>query len=110
MEQQFSVLHTPQFVTGRGSISFFATLGKKRIGVIRGGRSLNDELKAKIEKLAAESGAEVKYLAQIRNEPYIEDIFKNMDEIRAFEPDMILAAEAYWIRQRRFICSTRTRR
>lgn len=91
MEQQFSVLHTPQFVTGRGSISFFATLGKKRIGVIRGGRSLNDELKAKIEKLAAESGAEVKYLAQIRNEPYIEDIFKNMDEIRAFEPDMILA-------------------
>lgn len=91
MNQPFSILSTPQFVTGRGSISFFATLGCKRIGVIRGGRSLNDDLKHTIEKLAEDSGAKLEYLAQIRNEPYIEDIFKCMDQVRAFEPDLILA-------------------
>lgn len=91
MQPTYSQLHTPKFVTGRGSISFFATLGKKRIGIIRGGRSYNDELKATIEKAAAESGAEICYLAQIRNEPFIEDIFCCMDKVREFEPDMIMA-------------------
>lgn len=91
MNTTYSQLFTPQFISGRGSISFIATLGKKKIGVIRGGRSLNDELKATIEKLAADSGAEVRYLAQIRNEPFIEDIFRCMDAVREFEPDMILA-------------------
>lgn len=91
MNQQFSILAAPQFVTGRGSIAFFATLGCKRIGVIRGGRSLNDTLKNTIEQLAAQSGAEIEYLAQIRNEPYIEDIFQCMDKVRSFAPDMILA-------------------
>lgn len=91
MNQNYNRLYMPQFITGCGSIEFFATLGKKRIGVVRGGRSLNDQLKAKIEKLAEESGAELRYIAQIRNEPYIEDIFRCMDEVREFEPDMILA-------------------
>lgn len=91
MNPNYHQLQMPKFITGRGSIEFFATLGKKRIGVVRGGRSLNDQLKAKIEKLAADSGAEIRYLAQIRNEPFIEDIFQNMDEVREFEPDMILA-------------------
>ena len=91
MNQNYNLLYMPQFITGCGSIEFFATLGKKRIGVVRGGRSLNDQLKAKIEKLAEESGAELRYIAQIRNEPYIEDIFRCMDEVREFEPDMILA-------------------
>lgn len=91
METKFNQLHMPTFITGRGSISFFSTLGKKRIGIIRGGRSYNDDLKNTIESLAAETGAEVRYLAQIRNEPFIDDIFRCMDEVRAFEPDMILA-------------------
>lgn len=91
MNAAYSQLHTPKFISGRGSIAFFATLGKKKIGVIRGGRSLNDALKARIEELAAESGAEIRYLAQIRNEPFIEDIFRCMDEVREFQPDMILA-------------------
>lgn len=91
MNQNYHQLQMPKFITGRGSIEFFAALGKKRIGVVRGGRSLNDQLKAKIEKLAEDSGAEIRYLAQIRNEPFIEDIFRNMDEVRKFEPDMILA-------------------
>lgn len=91
MKQTFNPLIIPQFVTGRGSISFFSTLRKKKIGVIRGGRSLNDELKVKIEKLAEESGAEIRYLTQIRNEPVVEDIFRDLDAVRGFEPDMILA-------------------
>ena len=91
MNQNYNRLYMPQFITGCGSIEFFATLGKKRIGIVRGGRSFNDELKAKIEKLAEESGAEICYLAQIRNEPFIEDIFRYMDKVREFEPDMILA-------------------
>lgn len=91
MNQEYSQLFMPKLITGRGSISFFASLGKKRIGVIRGGRSLNNALKTKIEKLAEVSGAEVRYLAQIRNEPFIEDIFQCMEDVRAFEPDMILA-------------------
>lgn len=91
MNQNYNRLYMLQFITGCGSIEFFATLGKKRIGIVRGGRSFNDELKAKIEKLAEESGAEICYLAQIRNEPFIEDIFRYMDKVREFEPDMILA-------------------
>lgn len=91
MEQKYHKLQMPQFITGRGSISFFATLGKKRIGVICGGRSLNDELKVKIERLAEAAGAELCYLTQIRNEPYVEDIFRCMDDVRKFNPDMFLA-------------------
>lgn len=91
MHHTFSILSIPEFITGRGSVSFFTSLGKKRIGIIRGGSSYNDNLKEKIEMLVAESGAKVQYLAQIRNEPLIDDIFKCMDEVRSFEPDMILA-------------------
>lgn len=89
--QPYSILATPQFVSGRGSISFFASLGKKRIGIIKGGKSYNDSLRETIEGMARESGAEICYLAQIRNEPYIEDIFSCMEDVRRFEPDMILA-------------------
>ena len=91
MSHNGSVLHAPSFVTGRGSISFIASLGKKRIGIIRGGRSFNDALRAKLEQIAADCGAELCYLASIRQEPYIEDIFQCMDAVQAFEPDMILA-------------------
>ncbi len=91
MSQFGSVLHTPAFVTGRGSISFISSLKKKRIGVIRGGRSFNDTLRTKLEQIAADSGAKICYLTSIRQEPYIEDIFQCMDAVRSFEPDMILA-------------------
>lgn len=91
MMQPYSILSTPQYISGRGSIAFFATLSKKRIGIIRGGRSYNDSLKETIEKLAAQSGAQIKYLAQIRNEPFVDDIFSCMEDVRSFEPDMILA-------------------
>jgi alcohol dehydrogenase class IV len=87
MQQTFSVLSTPKFITGRGSVSFITSLEKKRIGII----SYNKSLIEKIEMLVAESGAKVQYLAEIRNEPSIEDIFSHMEEVRSFEPDMILA-------------------
>ncbi len=91
MPHPYSILSMPQFITGRGSVSFFSSLGKTKIGIIRGGKSYNASLKNTIEKLAKESGAEICYLAQIRNEPYVEDIFSCMEEVRNFEPDMILA-------------------
>ena len=91
MEQHFQQLHMPRLVTGRGSLSFFATLGKKRIGVIRGGRSYSPEVRHTVESLAAQTGAQVRYLAQIRNEPLIEDIFTATEAVREFQPDLILA-------------------
>lgn len=91
MEQQYQALHMPKLVTGRGSLAFFATLGKKRIGVIRGGRSYSPAVQETVETLAAQTGAEVRCLAQIRNEPLIEDIFKSTEAVREFQPDLILA-------------------
>ncbi|MGO5052928.1 iron-containing alcohol dehydrogenase [Lachnospiraceae bacterium LCP25S3_G4] len=91
MKEQYALLHTPQFVVGRGSLSFFSTLGKKRIGIIKGGKSYNEEVQQTIESLAKKTDAEICYLAQVRNEPYIDDIFNCMEKVRAFEPDMILA-------------------
>ena len=91
MEQAYQALHMPKLVTGRGSLAFFATLGKKRIGVIRGGRSYSAEVQHTVESLAAQTGAEVCYLAQIRNEPLIEDIFRATEAVREFQPDLILA-------------------
>jgi alcohol dehydrogenase class IV len=91
MSQIGSILHTPSFITGRGSISFISSLGKRRIGIIRGGRSFNDALREKLEQMAADCGAKLCYLASIRQEPYIEDIFQCMDTVRAFEPDVIIA-------------------
>lgn len=87
----YSQLHMPRFVTGRGSISFFAALGKKRIGIVCDGRSFSDALKEKIEMLAKENGAEICYLAKIYREPLIEDIFLYMEDAKKFEPDMIMA-------------------
>lgn len=84
-------LYTPKFITGRGSIKFLSSLNKKRIGIIRGGRSYNDDLKNTIENLALSCGAKIMYLAQIRNEPYIEDIFSCIEKVNDFQPDMILA-------------------
>ena len=91
MEQTFSRFYTPQFVTGRGSISFISTLGKKRIGIVRGGRSYSPELEKVIEAIAEETQALVCCFAKIRNEPNIQDIFQCMETVRDFEPDMILA-------------------
>lgn len=91
MEQTFSRLYTPEFIAGRGSISFIRTLNKKRIGIIRGGRSYTPELEKEINTIAEETGASICYLAQIRNEPFIQDIFACMDTVREFNPDLILA-------------------
>lgn len=91
MEQRFSRLYTPHFVTGRGSISFISTLGKKRIGIVRGGRSYSPELEKEIERIAEDTGAQICCLAKIRNEPYIQDIFECMETVKKFQPDMILA-------------------
>lgn len=91
MNNLFSILNTPKLITGRGSLEFFTTLGKKRIGVIYDGRILNSELGKRLEALAQESGVEIRFLADIRNEPFIEDIFHFIKEINEYEPDLLLA-------------------
>lgn len=91
MQPNYATMAMPNFVCGRGAVSFFASLGKKRIGIIRGGKSYHSALQSVIEQLAAQSGAEICYLAKICKEPYIEDIFSCMETVRAFEPDLILA-------------------
>lgn len=85
------MLNTPKLITGRGSIDFFASLGKKRIGVIYDGRILSEELKSRLEALAQDNGERIRFLADIHNEPYIDDIFRYMKEINEFEPDLLLA-------------------
>lgn len=81
----------PHIVSNRGSIKFIGTLNKKKIAIIKGGRSYNDELRETIENIAKETDAKIQYIASIKNEPYIEDVCECMDRIREFEPDMILA-------------------
>ena len=89
--QQYHMLQTPQFVIGRGSLSFIGTLEKKRIGIVRGGRSYNDQVKEVIENICKETNAEICYLTQIQREPEIDDIFSCMEKVHEFQPDMIVA-------------------
>ncbi len=87
MDSQFSAIHCPQIITGRGSLSYFATLGKQRIGVI----SYTDELSPTVQSLAGEAGADVRYLAQVKREPTIDDVMQIVDRAVEFQPDLILA-------------------
>lgn len=91
MKSSFSMLHAPQFITGRGSVSFIETLGRKRIGIVSGGRSFSSALKQQIEAIAKTNAASICYLTSIRSEPFIDDIFECMERVREFEPDLILA-------------------
>ena len=43
MNQTFSRLYASQLVTGRGSLSFLATLGKKKAAIIYDGRIIGEE-------------------------------------------------------------------
>lgn len=87
MNPSFSAINCPKIVVGRGSLSYFSTLGKKRIGVI----SYTDELTLVVVSLAKEMGAELCYLAQVKQEPLIGDVFQCVEKARDFQPDLILA-------------------
>ena len=87
MNPHISVIHSPKVVTGRGSLSYFSTLGKKRIGVI----SYTDELSEQVRTLAKEADAEICYLAKVTREPLIGDVVEVVRKTTEFQPDLILA-------------------
>lgn len=83
----FSRAYMPNLVTGRGSISFATTLGKKRVAVL----GFMDSVKERAEKLFEGTGAEVRYIATISHEPLIRDLYDNLPAMNEFQPDLILA-------------------
>ncbi|MEI6101365.1 MAG: iron-containing alcohol dehydrogenase, partial [Eubacteriales bacterium] len=106
MKSGYSVLHQSQLVTGRGSISFLSTMGKKRAAIFYDGRIMDDAARNKLSALLAEGGCESRFLADIRNEPFFSDILNAVDGVREFEPDLFVAlgggsvmdtAKAVWL-------------
>ena len=106
MSDQYYQLFQSILISGRGSIAFLASLGKKRAAIVYDGRVLNDQSKRKLSSMLAESGCEAGFLADIRNEPFISDILNVSNEVNAFDPDLFLAigggsvmdaAKALWL-------------
>ena len=81
----------PKIVFGEDSITFIEGLYKKRIAIIKGGRSFSDRIKNAIETSADKTGAKLIYVTPIRNEPYEKDIYERTEEIKRFSPDLIIA-------------------
>ena len=91
MNQTFSRLYASQLVTGRGSLSFLATLGKKKAAIIYDGRIIGEEKQRQITHLLNTGGCEVRFVADIRNEPFFSDITSAGEELRSYEPDLFVA-------------------
>jgi len=89
--QKITRIHMPDFVVGRGALTFIKSLGKKKIGIIRGGKSYTSDVEQTIEQSVKALEGEYCILAQISGEPCAQDIFKHMEKVRQFQPDMILA-------------------
>lgn len=83
----FSKIHMPALICGRGSISFVASLGSKKVAVI----GYNDSVKQYAEALFKDTDSEVRYITTISQEPQISDIYDNLPTMINFEPDLILA-------------------
>lgn len=83
----FSRIHMPNIICGRGSISFVKTLGKKRIAVL----GYADTVRQKVGSYFADTEAEICYVATISHEPLIRDIYDNLPTVQEFQPDLILA-------------------
>jgi len=106
MQPAFSILHMSQLVTGRGSISFLSTMGKKRAAIFYDGRVIDEASKSKLSALLAKSGCESYFAADIRNEPFFSDILNTIGSVRKFKPDLFVAvgggsvmdtAKAVWL-------------
>jgi alcohol dehydrogenase class IV len=87
MKKSFSHIHMPTFICGRGSISFVRTLNKERVAVV----GYSDVVKEIATDLFEGTQTEVRYIATIDREPFISDLFDNLDAVHEFQPDMILA-------------------
>ena len=91
MNQTFSRLYASQLVTGRGSLSFLATLEKKKAAIIYDGRIIGEEKQRQITHMLNTGGCEVRFVADIRNEPFFSDITSAGEELRSYEPDLFVA-------------------
>jgi alcohol dehydrogenase class IV len=87
MKKSFSHIHMPTFICGRGSISFVRTLNKERVAVV----GYSDVVKEIATDLFEGTQTEVRYIATIDREPFISDLFDNLDAVHEFQPDLILA-------------------
>lgn len=106
MKSGYSILHQSQLVTGRGSISFLSSMGKRKAAIFYDGRIMDDAAKQKLSALLAEGGCESRFVADIRNEPFFSDILNAVSGVREFEPDLFVAlgggsvmdtAKAVWL-------------
>lgn len=82
-----SQIHMPEIVCGRGSISFVTALNKKRIAVL----GYADSVRQTAEALFSQTETQTEYIATVDREPLIGDLFAQVDKVRAFQPDLILA-------------------
>lgn len=83
----FSHIHMPELVCGRGSIQFVKTLNKHRAAVL----GYADSVKQLLEDLFSGTDTEVLYVDTFDREPMIGDLFAHLETVRAFEPDLFLA-------------------
>jgi len=106
MKDKYFQFFQSRLISGRGSIAFLKSLGRKRAAIIYDGRVLDEQSKQKLSALLAEGGCEAGFLADIRNEPFVSDILDVKNEVNAFEPDLLLAigggsvmdsAKALWL-------------
>jgi len=106
MQSAFSVLRQSQLVTGRGSISFLSTMGKKKAAIFYDGRMMDENARQNLSALLAGGGCESSFIADIRNEPFFSDIKNAVGNVRDFGPDLIVAigggsvmdtAKAVWL-------------
>ena len=106
MKSSYSILRQSQLITGRGSISFLSTMGRKRAAIFYDGRFLDDAARNKLSVLLAEGGCESRFVADIRNEPFFSDIQNALGSVREFKPDLFVAlgggsvidtAKAVWL-------------
>ena len=106
MKPGYSVLRQSQFVTGRGSVAFLASLSKKRAAIFYDGRVIDDSARQKLSALLSGGGCDSRFVSDIRNEPFFSDITKAADGVREFEPDVFVAigggsvidtAKAVWL-------------
>lgn len=86
-EMNISQIHMPQLICGRGSLSFVNTLHKKRAAVL----GYADSVRTMAEALFAETDTEIRYIATVDREPLISDLFRYVEQVRDFAPDLILA-------------------
>ena len=91
MKKEYSPLINSKFIVGRGSIDYIGRLNKKRAVVVYDERILSSYTKEKINSLVSKNGGECRFIADIRNEPYLSDILMVADEMKAFNPDLIIA-------------------